>query len=72
MKEIMINLLPCPFCGYPAAFYVTDHNGICVKCTSCNCQTPYADDDTTRQWSGNSAIDVVTEVWNTRVAKEGV
>ena len=37
MREIMINLLPCPFCGEQAAFYVTDYNRIRVKYTFCRC-----------------------------------
>lgn len=33
----MINLLPCPFCGEQAVFYVTDYNWVRVKYTFCRC-----------------------------------
>ena len=66
----MIELKPCPFCGFDAQLAVMKSVGVSVKCTNafCKCQTVYMYDNlgSLGDWPEKNAVDEVIKRWNRR------
>lgn len=63
----MPELKPCPFCGSPAVLWAPeDEFGICIKCVSCGCRTPYCKDRHSVE-RNVSAVERALVKWNRRV-----
>lgn len=65
-----LRLKPCPFCGGEARIFVPGDGGICVKCTKCQCQTPYRDDIRPTNINYGFSLEEVIDIWNKRQNEE--
>ena len=63
---MMETLKPCPICGGDAK-YIVNSSGVCVMCLMCGCQTQAHYDSCIDNWRRLSAVETVTQLWNSRI-----
>ena len=67
MQNEEIKLKACPFCDGDARLWVwSEGGGVCVRCTSCWCQTATRSDDALLRPPIRPAVERVIEEWNRR------
>ncbi len=59
IREILINIHPCPFCGDDSMLQIRNYQGKSVKCENCSTKGPTASTD-----------DMAVELWNNGIKRK--